>query len=396
MGQRILKVAHINSDDTSWIFFFGQGKYMRSRGIQLFAISPPGEYLTRFANEEGVSTHVVPISRTITPFKDFISVLRLWWTLRAIRPEIAEAHTTKVGLVGMIASWLARVPIRIYHNHGMAILSARGLKRFVLRWSDKVSCLLAHRVIYVAPSVRDAALAEGVCRKEKARAVLSINGLDAAGRFNPSRLSEGARARTRLRYGIPADALVLGFVGRIFRVKGIEELLRAWEELLGQFKNLHLLIVGAPDSMEPVSEAAMKRLQTDPRIHLAGYVEDTPSVYAAMDVFTLPSYHEGLGYVLIEAAAMNLPVVGTRIPGIVDAMRGGISGLLVEPGDAMGLASAIAKYLGDPELRRVHGQAGREYVLHNFVPENVWESLYGEYEELLSARGMLKDSPITS
>lgn len=395
MAQRILKVAHINSEDASWIFFFGQGKYMRSRGIQLFAISSPGEYLTRFANEEGVSAHVVPISRTITPFKDFVSVLRLWWKLRAIRPEIVEAHTTKGGLIGMIASWLARVPIRIYHNHGMAALSAKGLKRFALRWSDKISCLLAHRVIYVAPSVRDAALEEGVCRMEKARTVLSINGLDAVGRFNPSLLSGDARARVRLRYGIPANALVLGFVGRIFRVKGIEELLCAWEELSGQFKNLHLLIVGALDSREPISDAARQRLQSDPRIHLTGYVEDTPPLYAAMDVLTLPSYHEGLGYVLIEAAAMNLPVVGTRIPGILDAVRNGITGLLVEPGDAMGLASAIAKYLSDPELRRLHGQAGREYVLHNFVPENVWESLYSEYRDLLSARGMLQDSLLT-
>jgi len=395
-GKRMMRVAHINSEDASWIFFVGQGRYMRSRGIQLHAISSPGEYSARFADEEGVLVHAVPISRSITPVKDLVSIVKLWRTLRVIRPEIAEAHTTKVGLVGMIASWLARVPIRIYHNHGIAALSAKGAKLFVLRWSDRVSCRLAHRVIFVAPSVRDAALAEGLCKSDKARAVLSINGLDAAGRFNPSRVSDGARLETRRRYGIPADARVLGFVGRIFQVKGIEDLLQAWDHLSVRFVDLHLLIVGASDSREPISEAAVNKLRRDPRIHLTGYVKDTPLIYAAMDVLTLPSYHEGLGYVLIEAAAMNLPVVGTRIPGIVDAMQEGTTGLLVEPGDSAGLASAIARYLSDPDLRRKHGQAGREYVLRNFVPEKVWGNLYHEYADLLSARGLMRDISMTT
>lgn len=365
---------------------------MKARGIEFHAISSSGAYLNKFAASEEVTVHAVEISRHITPLKDLLSAIHLWKRFRLIRPTIVQAHTSKAGILGMIAAWLARVPIRIYHNHGMALLSERGSKRALLWWCERLACFLAHEVIYVAESVRDAALDQGLCPPDKARVIRSINGLDAAGRFNPRKVGESARTETRRKQGIPADALVIGFVGRIFWVKGITELVRAWDHLSKLFDSLHLLVVGAVDSRVPAPQEVIEQLKNNPRIHLTGFVEETPPYYAAMDLLVLPSHHEGLGYVLLEASSMQLPVVGTRIPGILDAVCDGVTGILVEPGDSVALSNAISTYLIDPELRRKHGLAGREYVSCKFCQEQVWESLYQGYRRLLRRLDLVRAS----
>jgi glycosyltransferase involved in cell wall biosynthesis len=179
---------------------------------------------------------------------------------------------------------------------------------------------------------------------------------------------------------------VVGFVGRIVRDKGIVELYQAWKILRARDLNLHLLLVGPFDPQDPVPPGIESRLRKDPRAHLTGMDWDTPRLYAAMDVVSLPTYREGFPNVPIEAAAMGLPVVATRIPGCVDAVQDGVTGTLVPPADAHALARAIEAYVTDPVLRRRHGVAGRERVLREFRQEVIWEALYREYLRLLRER----------
>ena len=113
---------------------------------------------------------------------------------------------------------------------------------------------------------------------------------------------------------------------------------------------------------------------------------DTPPLYAAMDVVVLPTYREGFPVVPMEAAAMELPVVATEVPGCVDAVQDSVTGTLVPPRDASALTEAIRHYLLDPELRRQHGRAGRERMLREFRQEDIWEELYAEYTRLLQMR----------
>ncbi len=334
--------------------------------------------------------HAIDLTRTLTPFHDFRAVFRLAAKFRQIGAQIVEGDMTKAGLLAMIAGWLARVPVRIYRNHGMALSSAQGAQRILLWWCERIACLLAHEVIYVAPSVRDAAVQDRVCPPHKAKVVLSANGLDTAIRFNPARLKAGVRESVRGRYGIPGGSLVVGFVGRLFRVKGIVELVQSWEMLAVTYPNLHLLVAGEFDIRDPIPKTIVERLQNSARIHMVGYVDDTPSLLTAMDVLTLPSFHEGLGYTLLEASAMELPVVGTRIPGILDAVLDGVTGTLVEAGDVNALAEALRRYLDDPGARRRHGQAGRRYVVENFQQQRVWSELYSLYENLALRKGVLK------
>jgi glycosyltransferase involved in cell wall biosynthesis len=245
--------------------------------------------------------------------------------------------------------------------------------------------------------VRGVAVAEGLTPADKIKVLLSgsANGVDAEGVFHPGRFSAEVRAKVRARHGVPADALVAGFVGRLVRDKGLAELARAWKALRNEFPALHLLVVGPFEPQDPVAAEVTELLTNDPRIHLVGMQWDMPPLYAAMDYVVLPTYREGLPVVPLEAAAMALPVVATRIPGCVEAVQDGVTGTLAPVRDASALAGAMRAYIQDPELRVRHGQAGRERVLRDFRPEAMSAALYEEYLTLLRVRGIAVAQPRT-
>jgi glycosyltransferase involved in cell wall biosynthesis len=372
----------------SFTFLRRQVGYMRARGLDVAAVSSPGVEATRFAETEGVRVYGVEMPRRITVWRDMRAVVGLLRVLRRERPDIVHAHTPKGGLLGMIAATLAGVRARVYHMRGLPVMTARGPRRALLWLTEWVACALAHRVICVSHSLRAVAIDMRITRPDKVRVLLggSSNGVDAGGRFDPASVAPEARARTRARFGIPADAVVVGFVGRLVRDKGVVELTRAWTRLRGRESHMHLLLVGPFEPQDPVPADVEAALREDPRVHLAGEDWDTPPLYAGMDVVALPTYREGFPNVPLEAAAMGLPVVATRIPGCVDAVADGHTGLLVPPRDPAALEEALHAYVSDEALRRRHGAAGRARVLREFRQEALWDALHAEYSALLASR----------
>ena len=211
----------------------------------------------------------------------------------------------------------------------------------------------------------------------------SINGIDADKIFNPSLFNKKVRIEMRNKYKIPEDSLVIGFVGRVVRDKGIIELINAWEVLYKEEGNVHLLIVGPFETHDPLPQKLQKRLLKDPFIHVVGFVNSTSSFYSIMDILVLPSYREGFGLVAIEAASMKLPVIATNIPGCIDAVQDGITGTLVPPYNVLSLTKVIRMYIKDVALRKKHGQAGRKRVIREFQQQKMWEALHEEYLRLI-------------
>jgi glycosyltransferase involved in cell wall biosynthesis len=369
-------------------FLRGQVGYMREHGIEVHALSSPGPELDAFAAEQGVTAHAVEMPRRITPLHDLGAVARVGRVIAGVRPDIVHAHTPKGGLLGMIAARLRRVPVRVYHIHGMPYVTATGIRRRLLKETERTSCALAHQVFCVSESVRTLAVKDRVCRPGKVKVLAggSVNGVDAMGRFNPDRLGDAGRRQKRRELHIPHNALVVGYVGRVVRDKGMVELYEAWRRLREEFPNLYLLIVGPVEPQDPVPEDVLAALRHDPHVRMPGADWDTPPLFAAMDVFLLPSYREGFPVTTLEAAAMALPVVTTSVPGCVDSIVENVTGTFVPPRDADALAEAVGDYLSRPDLRRQHGAAGRARVLRHFRQEVIWEALYEEYRRLVKSR----------
>lgn len=385
-GSRLL---HVTTVPMSLTFLRGQVAYMRDRGFAVHALSSPGEDLVEFGAAHEVPVHAVEMPRRITPGSDLKAISAIADVIREVRPAIVHAHTPKGGLLGMLAAALTRVPVRIYHMRGLPMMTATGPKRVLLSATERVACRLAHLVLCNSHSMRQVAVDEGLCPPGKIRVLLggSGNGVDASGQFDPASLDPDARATTRSRLGIPADAVVVGFVGRIVRDKGVAELAEAWSRLRGRHPEAHLLMVGPFEPQDPIPSAVESILREDPRVHLAGMDWNTPPLYAAMDLVVLPTYREGFPNVPLEAAAMRLPVIATRIPGCVDAVEDGVTGTLVPVQDSASLADALEGYLTDAALRHRHGKAGRERVLREFRQEAIWEAMHQEYARLLRDAG---------
>ncbi len=389
-GHRALRLVHVVTVPQSFKLLLGQTRFMRDRGLEVTAIASPGEYAAEFASREGAEVVAVEMPRRITPLRDLVAVAQLVRALRSRRPHVVHAHTPKGGLLGMLAATLAGVPVRIYHMRGLPLMTAAGTRRTLLRWSERVSCALAHRVFCVSHSLREVALAERLTRADKIVVFHggSGNGVDAEEAFGTSRAPDDERRTARATFGLPEDALVVAFIGRVVRDKGVVELATAWQTLRAAHPEAHLLLAGPEEPFDPVPEDVMQSLRNDPRVHLPGTVRAVRAVYAAADVVTLPSHREGFPNVPLEAAAMERPVVTTTTAGCRDAVQDGVTGALVPVGDAAALGAAIDRYLASPALRRAHGEAGRRWVREAFSPARIWASYHDEYLRLLAERGL--------
>jgi glycosyltransferase involved in cell wall biosynthesis len=359
-------------------FQLGQGHaaVMSRAGFEVHAVSSPGPLADQYSRYEKVPVHPVPMARRIAPLSDVVSFVRLCRTIRRLRPAVVQAGTPKAAVLGTLAAYLLRVRTRVYYVHGLPMLTAKGLMRRILFAVERLTCSAATHIVCVSPSIRRELVAAGMCPAHKA-VVLghgSSNGVDMSV-FDPARFPADAVAKARANLGIPADALVIGFLGRIGREKGIEQLYEAWRTIREEFPSAYLLIIGPDEANDPVHPEVLEGLRADPRVRMTGPDWYPAPLYALMDLLCMPSHREGLPNVALEAAAMEVPVVAFRVPGVVDAVESGTTGELVDPLCAEQIAAAIGKYFQQPSLRKKHGRAGRDRVHEFFAREKVWAAL---------------------
>lgn len=387
--SEVIRLVHVLTVPQSLVFLRGQIGFMKARGFDITVVCSPGRDLDEFGEREQIRTFGVEMPRRITPVSDAISVMALVEIFREIRPHIVHAHTPKGGLLGMIAATVAGVPGRIYHMRGLPLETATGARRALLTATERVSCGLASEVLSVSHSLREMAVNGGLVSPERIQVLLSGsgNGVDAQRRFNPDKLGAGARSATRRALGISDGTRVVGFVGRLVQDKGIVELVDAWRRVSTAHPEARLVLVGEHEPRDPVPASVKRALDRIPTIQVVGYQREIERYYAVFDVLVLPTYREGFPNVLLEAGAMRLPVVATRVSGCVDAVLDGVTGLLVPKADGAALADAMGHYLENAALRRDHGEAARRRVLESFEPSKIWEAMAGTYERLVARRG---------
>lgn len=379
-----IRIMMVTTSDLTLSAFFGQQlRFLAAQGFEVLAVCSPGPWLERIG-AGGISIQALPMERKPHPGRDLASLFALRKLISKFRPHILHAHTPKAGLLGMLAASLAGVPVKLYTIHGLPLLTRTGWLHRLLKFTERVSCALSTRTYCISPSLESVVRQMRLCRNAKVSVLGdgSCSGVDLE-KFDPQLYGPEICDRLRQTYKIPADARLLCYAGRVAKDKGIEVLAAAWNEVSEHFPDLHLLICGAYDATDPVPHWALEDLRQHPRVRLTeDWVRDMPAVYAASDICVLPTFREGLSQVALECGAMQVPIVGTRIPGLVNAVQDGVSGLLVAPGDAPAFAAAITRLLRDHVFRRRLGLAGRQFVAQHFSQTRVNSLYLDEYRRL--------------
>jgi len=362
-----------------------QVEQLAAYGMEVQLVSGEGPELSRLHLGPRLRYTAIEFVRPICPWKDIKTLWQLILLFARERPEIVHSTTPKTGLLAAIAGFVTHIPVRLHTFTGQPWLHRRGLVRRLARAADRLIGMLNTRCYADSHSQRQFLIEEGLIPAAKL-CVLgggSLAGVDIT-RFDRNRWTENERQHLRQKFSVGPGAKVILFLGRIARDKGIQELLTAFEQLVVEGYDCHLLLVG-PSDEECGGESFL--LSGAPRaavrIHAIGYT-DCPERYLAFaDLLCLPSYREGFGTVVIEAAAMGVPTVGTRINGLKDAVVDGETGMLVEPHDAKALHEALAMLLSSPDQLSRLGQAAFERVRRLFDARHVNRLLAEEYLQLL-------------
>jgi lipopolysaccharide/colanic/teichoic acid biosynthesis glycosyltransferase len=384
-GPRVVLLT--TSAAALWVFFRDQAKFLVEQGFDVCAVSTAGAELERFEQYSGCKVLSLKMERSIAPHRDALAAIKLIRLLRRLRPDILHTHTPKAGILGAIAGFVIGCPVRIHTYHGLRSETLTGRKRAIVEATERWTGRLATSCLAVSPSLKRELVARQICPDHKLK-VLGNGGCAGVDSklFEPGNRREAGRAYRRS-LGIPEDALVVCYIGRIAKEKGLAVLAEAWKSLEEKLPNARLVVCGPVDQTDPLPPETLKRLSSQSSIcFLSGLHGDVAEVLAATDIFVLPSFREGLGVAALEASAMQLPVIASKVTGLVDAVVHGVTGLLVPPRDAAELATAIQLLASSPMLRLRMGWAGRKFVTENFDRNRIFNLLEGEYRKAIDAR----------
>ncbi|PXX97505.1 glycosyltransferase family 4 protein [Halomonas sp. LBP4] len=365
----------------------GQLKYLRENGVEPVLVSSPGENVRKLALLEGIRLYEITMEREPSPFKDIVSLIRLILLFMRIRPDIVNAGTPKAGFLCMVASYVCCIRGRVYTVRGFRHGSLSGIPCWIMKYFEKVSCYLSTQVICISPSVAQKGVDDGILKPggyQLSGLFGSSNGINLE-RFNQRRPDLVSVNELRQRIGVKPGDFIIGFVGRIIYRKGVEELVKAFVRVKASYPHVRLLLVGPIEREQAVSDTTLKRIATDEAIISLGTVGDVENYYQLMDLFVLPAHWEGFGNVLLEAAAMGVPVVTCDVTGTKDAISDGFNGTLVPAKNVEALFQVITSYITDDELRRCHGENGPAWA-RKFSNVVVWSSLLQLYRSMLTGR----------
>lgn len=323
----------------------------------------------------------VCIKREISPWYDMLALVRLFFIFRRETPEVVWAVAPKAGLIGMIAAYAAGVKRRLFIFQGEVWASKAGFMRWILKGADRLIASMATHLLAVSHSERKFLTSESVAPHEKINVLGagSICGVDMM-KFKPD---HDARFRLREELRIPQHDVVILFVGRLKKDKGIFILADAFRRLAAQNSKVWLCLLG-PDEDDVTCRFQDILGEYGDRCRIMGFSQ-TPELYmAAADFLCLPSFREGFGMVIAEAASAGLPAIGSRIYGISDAIADGKTGLLVKAGDSDELFHAMNQLVNDPGLRIEMGQCARKFVAEHLEAQQVVARYVDYLDNILS------------
>ena len=359
-----------------------QPKYF-SKFFDITIVSSDKSELEKLGKKQGVKTFCLPLTRKITPFKDIIAILKLYFFLKREKPKIVHSHTPKAGFVGMTASFFAGVPIRMHTVAGLPLMERKFIIKKVLIFIEKLTYLFATNVYSNSKKLMEYILSKKFCseRKIKTLANGSSNGIDT--KYFSDNISLKNKNKLLNTLEILKNDFVFCYVGRVVKDKGINELVSAFNELNLKSRNCKLIIVGKIENeTDPVSKSTMGIIKKNKNILLTGFKNDVRPYLSIGNCFVFPSYREGFPNVLMQAGAMDLPCIATNINGCNEIIQDNINGFLIPPKNIDALVKAMQKIM-DKKLIIKLSKNCRLMVKEKYDQKFFWEKLLIEYNNLI-------------
>jgi len=322
----------------------------------------------------------VPIVRSIAPWSDIRALWVLYWQFKNNPPLAVHAITPKAGLLGMLAAWLARVPVRVHSFTGQVWVTQTGFMRWLLKAADKLIAQMSTDVLVDSPSQQDFLIAQGVVTSERCSVLGhgSICGVDTE-RFSPN---QSIRKVVRDELGTSSNAIVCLYLGRLNRDKGVLDLASAFSQVAARYPKAELWVVG-PDEADFFQKMQVILGSSISQVKRVDFTPTPERFMQASDLFCLPSYREGFGSSVIEAAACGVPTLASRIYGLTDAVAEGKTGWMHKAGDVQELAQQLDCLLSNPVELALRGRVARKYVETQFAEEIVTDAMCHFYQKLL-------------
>lgn len=326
--------------------------------------------------------HRVEIERGISLWRDLKAVFATCEYFKQMKFDAVHSVTPKAGLVTALAGWLAGIRHRTHIFTGQVWCTRKGLMRTMLKSIDKIITRFDNHILVDGKSQRDFLVKEGVLRDGQAKVFGngSISGVNSK-RFVPS---EEYRENLRKEVGINKGVVCYIFLGRLNHDKGIEELYEAYNRLAGEVKDVFLLLVGADE--EGYADRAVNYENMVPGVNYL-YYGSTPTpekVLNAGDIFVLPTYREGFGTSVLEAACVGLPSITSDAYGVLDAVVEGETGLRCKVGDAETLYTCMKKMYDNPDMMKKMGERSRERALNDFNGAELTEHWMDFYHSMFN------------
>lgn len=311
----------------------------------------------RLLEKEAIRCHMVPsLVRHISPPADVQALWHLVRLLRDERPHIVHTHTSKAGVLGRVAAWIAGIPVIIHTPHGHVFYGHfAATASWVFLQIERVLAWITNELIGLTPAEAQEHLERGIGQAKHFNIIPS--GID-RDRYTNARMNGKLVPEW---FGCPSSAHIVGSIGWLTTVKGHRFLVDAVALLIHNHYNLHLVMIGTGEQHQALLRQA-DQAGISHAVHLLGHREDIDICLAGFDSFVLPSLNEGMGRALVEAMAAGLPVIASRVGGIPALIDDGTNGLLVPPGDSSALAEAIRKVVDDAAWARELGTHAMETI----------------------------------
>lgn len=361
------------------ILLKGQLSFLK-KYYNVIAVSGDDKDLRIVENREGVKTQNIKMQRQIAPFKDFISLIKLYLYFKKEKPQIVHSITPKAGLLSMAAAFLARVPIRIHTFTGLVFPTRSGLMQRLLIVMDKILCSCSTHIYPEGEGVKNDLISYNITRKPlKVLANGNVNGVNTS-YFNPALFLDEENKSLKNKLDIIEDDFVFIFVGRIVSEKGINELVAAFEKLSTENKKVKLLLVGPlEEKLDPLQEKTTLIIKHNKQIISVGFQNDVRPYFAIANALAFPSYREGFPNVVMQAGAMGLPSIVTDINGCNEIVEEQKNGMIIPVKSIAPLYNAMVVMLKDKQMRL----NARDMITNRFEQKVVWEALLDEYNYLI-------------